>query len=166
MPKKSSSAPVAPENTKYLDRLIEALTLLCGGKVPPREMVHAWESSDDEELQSWAACNTTLPWAMGIGTIEAAQVLADNPEEGMGHELRYEAYPGPEQEPAPRTEAADLVERVTEVFGDDWSLRLTPGGTGDLTVPGGLSYFNSSEDLDDLLANPNEDAADPASPAQ
>jgi hypothetical protein len=163
MPTKTARAPT---NTKYLDRLIEALTLLCGGTVPPREMVLAWETDDSEELQDWAACNTKLPWAMGIGTIEAAQVMADNPEEGMGHELRDEAFPRPERIPAQRTEAADLVERVTEVFGDDWNLSLTAGGHGDITANGGMTYFNCGQDLDDLLANPNEDAADSATPSE
>lgn len=164
MPKKTAAAR-APVNTKYLDRVIEALTLLCGGNEPPREMVHEWETGEGEDLQDWAANHTKLPWAQGIGTIEAAQVLADNPEEGMGHQLRDEAYPSPYPD-SPDTFATDLTERITEVFGDDWSLRLVSGGHGDLTANGGLSYFNCSQDLDDLLANPNDDAAEPASPAE
>jgi hypothetical protein len=164
MPKKT--APV-PENTKYLDRLIEALTLLCGGTEPPREMVHEWERGSGEELQDWAANNTKIRWAQGIGTIEAAQVMADTPEEGQGHELRRDAYPSQygEQDDPPNTVAKDLADRITEVFGDDWNLRMIAGGSGDLTVPGGQAYFNCGQGLDDLLANPSENDSDAAVPA-
>lgn len=150
MVKKAASAS-APQNTKYLDRFIEALTLLCGGNQPPREMAHEWETGVGEDLQDWAASHTKLPWAQGIGTIEAAQLMADTPEEGMGHELRDDAYPSPYPD-APDTFATDLTERITEVFGDDWTLRLLPGGHGDIMVPGGMSYFNCSQDLDEMLA--------------
>lgn len=149
MSKKSAPAPV-PVDTKYIDRLIEALTLLCGGKEPPRSLVHEWETNESEGLQDWAACNTKLPWAMGIGTIEAAQVMADNPEEGQGHELRAEAYPAPHAVVS-NTVANELAERISEVFGDDWNLRMSSSGSGDLLVPGGMSYFDSSRGLDIIL---------------
>lgn len=74
-----------PGATTYLDRFVDALGLLCRSK-PSKTVCKQWLSGESEELQSWAVSNARIYWQMGIGTIEAAQHLADNPEEGEGHE--------------------------------------------------------------------------------
>jgi len=82
----------------YVDRVLDALGLLCEGRKPPREMVEAWFMSDDHSLQDWAVCNAGVCWATGIGTIEAAIAMAETPEEGISngngkeHQTREEAF--------------------------------------------------------------------------
>ncbi|CAN7784384.1 hypothetical protein LJR175_008397 [Variovorax sp. LjRoot175] len=46
-----------------------------------------------DPLQAWAVDHAQVAWHTGIGTIEAAQVWADTPEEGVAHEDREDAYP-------------------------------------------------------------------------
>lgn len=87
------SKPSANGATRYLDRFIEALALLCGGAVPPRELAEQWELGTSEALQDWAVNHVAARWATGIGAIDAAQALANAPEEGIGHELPADAYP-------------------------------------------------------------------------
>lgn len=74
--------------TTYLERFIEVLGLLSRA-VPPREMCEAWLNDESEELQGWVASNARMDWMSGIGAIEAAQALADAPEESDAHEGYY-----------------------------------------------------------------------------
>jgi hypothetical protein len=76
--------------TRWIDRFTEAMTLLCGGNEPPRQIVLDWfdREKDSFELQEFALCNSPLSTAQGIGIIDAAMCIADQPEEGKGHELR------------------------------------------------------------------------------
>lgn len=74
-----------PGATVYIDRFVSALGLLCRSK-PPRELCEQWLSNESEELQSFAVSNARIYWMTGIGIIEAAQIMADNPEEGAAHE--------------------------------------------------------------------------------
>lgn len=87
----------APVPTTWMERFREAMALMCGGKMPPLGMCEQWvrnEQIDGEDpLQAWAVEHAQVAWHTGIGTIEAAQVWADNPEEGVEHETRGEAYP-------------------------------------------------------------------------
>jgi hypothetical protein len=146
-----AARPALSRNTLYIDRVVEALTLLCGGKAPARELVVAWEENTSEELQSWAVCNVAAPWGTGIGTIEAAQVMADTPEEGMDHQYRDDAYPrGVDLTERRDTSAVDLSERITAVYGDNWSLQVNGDGTGSLTA-GVTDYFSFIGQLDDLI---------------
>jgi hypothetical protein len=142
--------PALSTNTRYIDRVVEALTLLCAGAIPPREMVVAWEDDSSEELQSWAINHVATPWGTGIGTIEAAQTMADTPEEGMGHEYREDAFPREAALAHRDTSAADLSERITAAYGDDWSLSVSNGGNGSLTTDD-THYFNFIGELDDLI---------------
>jgi hypothetical protein len=73
--------------TTYLQRLGDAMQLLCSGHRPPDAVLRAWvdRTQDDFELQFWAA--TYGPeWAQGIVLIDAAQLLAETPAEDEGHQ--------------------------------------------------------------------------------
>jgi len=139
---KTSRAKPAPAPTKtgYVDRFLESLALLCGGKTPPRQLVIDWETDEGEELQDWAACNAAVPWATGIGTIEAAQAMASTPEEGMDHELREDAFPREPSVPV-TTCTADFMREMSAAFGQEWDLQLSADGFGNLDLPDGKVYF-------------------------
>lgn len=82
--------------TTYAQRFTEAVALLCR-EPPPADMVAGWidRASDDHRLQDWA-CERAPAWAQGIGLLDAAHVMADQPTEGVDHE------PAPQQAtPAP-----------------------------------------------------------------
>jgi hypothetical protein len=80
--------------TTFMKRFGDALQLLCAGKRPPDEMLLAWfdRSNEDNRLQIF--CSEHGPsWAQGIGMIDAAIVMADQPTEiltpgGRDHERR------------------------------------------------------------------------------
>lgn len=61
-------------------RLGDAMQLLCGGKRPPDDMVQQWLDNTSESLQEFAASNGPA-WAQGIGLIDAAMVMVDQPTE-------------------------------------------------------------------------------------
>jgi hypothetical protein len=77
--------------TKWIDRFAQALTLLCG-EAPDMKLVWAWYNNSEDPkllgLQDWAANKSKLKWSMGISVLEAAELLADHPEEGKGHARR------------------------------------------------------------------------------
>lgn len=100
-----------PGATAYIDRFVDALGLLCRSK-PPKAMCEQWLKGENEELQSWAVSNARIYWQMGIGTIEAAQHLADNPEEGEGHEGFTSDYAVPA--PSPADERAAMLAWAVE----------------------------------------------------
>lgn len=72
--------------TTYAQRFTEAVALLCR-EIPPADMVAGWidRASDDHRLQDWA-CERAPAWAQGIGLLDAAHVMADQPTEGVDHE--------------------------------------------------------------------------------
>lgn len=148
--KKPGATPVACTNTRYVDRMVDALALLCGGVRPPKELVVAWEENTSEELQTWAVCHAAAPWATGIGTIEAAQTLAATPEEGMEHQDRVAAFPDTRATCGP-TPASELLDRIDSAVGDDWNLAIANGGQGSLSTSDGIIYFNSASQLDDAV---------------
>ncbi|WP_186269853.1 VRR-NUC domain-containing protein [Burkholderia gladioli] len=80
-----------PGTTTYIERFIDAMGLLCRGK-PDRAMCEQWLNHDNDDLQAWAINNIRIHWQMGISTIEAAQYLADLPEEGENHEGSTKDY--------------------------------------------------------------------------
>lgn len=73
-----------PTPTTWEQRFSDALALLCGER-PAESMVSTWLAHENEDLQAWALNHCPLPWCMGIAVIEAAEYLADQPEEGVGH---------------------------------------------------------------------------------
>lgn len=86
--------------TTYLGRFRDALTLMCGAE-PPLKMCEDWESNTQvdgvDQLQDWVISQPAVPaWAMGIVTIEAAQIWALSPVESEGH-LDKGEDPSPEQ---------------------------------------------------------------------
>ena len=86
------AAPVHGEVTTYAERFTHAVAVLCGAQ-PPADMVAEWIANIDvngeHRLQSWVLCQAATPsWAQGIVVLDAAHVLANDPEEGVGHEDR------------------------------------------------------------------------------
>ena len=75
--------------TTKVERFRDVLMVLCGGVAPDVSLCENWYVENDDEshiaLQEWAMNNTVVGWAQGIGVIEAAMTLADNPIEGAGH---------------------------------------------------------------------------------
>jgi hypothetical protein len=85
-------APVHGEATTYAERFTHAVAVLCGAQ-PPADMVAEWIANIDvngeHRLQSWVLSQAATPsWAQGIVVLDAAHVLANDPEEGMEHEDR------------------------------------------------------------------------------
>ena len=74
--------------TTYLRRIGDAIELLCSGNRASDEIISAWldTSLDDFRLQEFA-CEHGPSWSQGIAVIDAATVLADQPTEGVEHEL-------------------------------------------------------------------------------
>jgi hypothetical protein len=71
------------------ERFAEALELLCGEK-PPADLAAKWLAWDEshvdvgaDTLQDWAASHAKLPWLMGITICEAAEAMADEPDENL-----------------------------------------------------------------------------------
>ena len=65
-------------STTYLQRLGDAMALLCSGNRPSDEMLGAWlnECEGDFRLQEFA-CEHGPAWSQGIVLIDAASLLAD-----------------------------------------------------------------------------------------
>lgn len=83
-------APVQRKATTYAERFTHVVSVLCGAQ-PPADMVAEWlantEVNGEHRLQSWVLCQAATPfWAQGIVVLDAAHVLANEPEEGEGHE--------------------------------------------------------------------------------
>ncbi|HDR9106057.1 TPA: hypothetical protein QDB04_002914 [Burkholderia vietnamiensis] len=86
------------EDTGYLDRFVDALELLCIAR-PDRDLCEQWlrHAPGSERLQDWTVDHVRANWGTGIGAIEAAEVMAESPEEGAGHEgYRSDFVPEPE----------------------------------------------------------------------
>ena len=77
--------------TTLHQRMSDAVALLCAGRRPSDEAVRRWLDGTGEELQSFAACNGPS-WAQGIGLLDAARVMADQPTEGAEHEGMLRDY--------------------------------------------------------------------------
>lgn len=73
--------------TTYVQRMGDAMALLCHGHRPPNEMIAAWldPAQEDDRLQSFA-CDHGPDWAQGIVVIDAARILAETPVEGVDNE--------------------------------------------------------------------------------
>jgi hypothetical protein len=78
--------------TTYEERFGDAIYLLVGGKFPPKDLLEDWiegvEWSKKESLQDWVGSHMggVIWWAQAIAVLDAAHVLASQPEEGEGHE--------------------------------------------------------------------------------
>lgn len=102
----------------YAQRLTDVIALLCR-EVPPAELVAAWinRGSGDHRLQEWA-CERAPSWAQGIGLLDAAHVMADQPEEGVEHE------------PAPKTDVRSILLDI--VPGDGSGAEVYARSVGDV----------------------------------
>jgi hypothetical protein len=103
--------------TTYTERFTHAVAVLCGAQ-PPADMVAEWIANIDvngeHRLQSWVLSQAATPsWAQGIVVLDAAHVLANDPEEGEGHEDRPPAQPAPSQYGSPELQAL-VVARAIE----------------------------------------------------
>lgn len=76
-----------PGATEWINRFVKALAMLCRAE-PPRQLCVEWTLNKNDDLQQWVCANVGVYWATGIGTIEAAEHMADMPEEGVSHKLR------------------------------------------------------------------------------
>lgn len=95
----TSSSGGAP--LSFLARFGDALQLLCCGHRPSDELVVAWlTDSDDHRLQDFAAVHGPS-WAQGLGLIDAAEVAASQPEEGVEHEMKEDWLAAREAKAAP-----------------------------------------------------------------
>lgn len=76
------------EPTTHLKRFGDAMQLLCNGRRPPDSMLLAWQDKDADsiDLQEFAIAHGPA-WAQGIGVIDAALVLVEQPTEGVDHEM-------------------------------------------------------------------------------
>lgn len=77
------------ELPKLAARVSQALALLCD-EAPPMDLVQLWLDYDEsfvetgaDNLQDWAATHSRLNWFMGITVIEAAILLAEEPDENL-----------------------------------------------------------------------------------
>ena len=80
--------------TTHKERFINAVTQLTG-RIPPESMVDEWlgnvEVNGAHRLQDWvgeAALPGNVGWAQNIAILDAAEVLAEQPIEGDGHQYR------------------------------------------------------------------------------
>jgi hypothetical protein len=75
--------------TTYLERLGDALELLCVGNRPNDELIIRYldNNFDGYELQEFCITHCPLVWSQGIVVIDAAMVLANSPGEGVEHEI-------------------------------------------------------------------------------
>lgn len=78
-----------PAIVPYSARFREALGVLCTD-TPALTMCRAWLESDDESLQEWVLNHARLEWAQGIGIIDAARVMANQPDEGRAELVSHE----------------------------------------------------------------------------
>ncbi len=90
---KPKNRPTAYEGLGAQERFVMAVSFLVG-KAPPDQYVVDWLEGNETkhgtwELQNWVGENIpdSLGWAQAIAILDAAEALAQNPEEGMGHEL-------------------------------------------------------------------------------
>lgn len=106
------TAPAVPADlegpTTYAARFTDAVALLCK-KAPPADMVAGWlAGGDDHRLQEFAIEHGPA-WAQGIGLLDAAHIMAEQPTEGVEHEA------APKPEPAvdgTELHGLDTAERV------------------------------------------------------
>lgn len=75
------------ENSGYLVRFADALEILCTAR-PDLALCEQWlrNTPEGEQLQAWAVDHMRANWGTGLGVLDAAEVMAESPEEGMHHD--------------------------------------------------------------------------------
>lgn len=76
--------------TTWEERFSQAISVMCQGRIPPHDLIQKWiDNVEDNQLtlQDWifGEGKTSFHWAQAIVIIDAAQILADSPEEGCDH---------------------------------------------------------------------------------
>ena len=77
-------------NTTFSDRFSDAVEILCGAK-PPQKLVTAWLRDEDiyPNLQNWILGQKIPIWAQGIVLLDAAELMASTPVEGVGYGVHF-----------------------------------------------------------------------------
>ncbi len=95
-PDEGHAAPVDPaalkkelavSATTYRQRFVDAVILLCKGKVPPREYFDDFFNGGDGVALRNFALRYGPPWCQGSALLDAASVIALRPR-GEGHQIR------------------------------------------------------------------------------
>jgi hypothetical protein len=95
----------------YVRRLGDVIQLLCGGQRPDDKTVADYLDRDQDSLDLQDFCAAHGPaWAQGIAVIDAAYLLADQPTEGVDHEMREDAAPSQPVADHPDTARLDWIE--------------------------------------------------------
>ncbi|SFB22884.1 hypothetical protein [Delftia tsuruhatensis] len=129
----AAPAAVAPQGeewrrpTTYLKRFGDAIALLCHGRRPEDQVLSSWLDGTSDVLQQFAVDNGPA-WAQGIGLIDAATIAADQPTEGVAHEMRAAAAPALEAPAAP--ESAPWCPDVCPITGRPFFMWITHHETG------------------------------------
>ena len=95
--------------TTALHRMTEAVTLLCNGRRPPDALVSGWLDGSDDGLQDFAADNGPA-WSQGIGLLDAARIMAEQPTEGVDHQ----------EMPAAPAQQEPTDEQIDELIENPW----------------------------------------------
>ena len=129
----AAPAAVAPQGeewrrpTTYLKRFGDAIALLCHGRRPEDQVLSSWLDGTSDVLQQFAVDNGPA-WAQGIGLIDAATIAADQPTEGVAHEMRAAAAPALEAPAAP--ESAPWCPDVCPITGRPFFMWIDHWQTG------------------------------------
>lgn len=83
--------------TTHLQRFGDAMQLLCGGVRPSDTLLADWMADDSHGWLQEFAIEHGPAWSQGIGLIDAAQLMADQPTEGVDHERIDKDATQPEQ---------------------------------------------------------------------
>lgn len=126
--------------TTYKERFATAVATIVG-KIPPAKLVDEWldnvEVDGAHRLQHWVGLNLprAIDWAQCIVVLDAAHVLAADPEEGADHEPWQDPNaPAPSAElPDHDLEELPLAIAHAETLAD--ALDATVGALDHLAVP-------------------------------
>ncbi|MFC4924618.1 hypothetical protein [Delftia deserti] len=103
--------------TTYLQRFGDAIALLCHGRRPDDLVLSSWLDGSSFVLQQFAIDNGPA-WAQGIGLIDAATIAADQPTEGVAHEMRADR---PAAVAGPAIDRAATLAAIDDLSEPSWT---------------------------------------------
>ncbi|MFC4924755.1 hypothetical protein [Delftia deserti] len=103
--------------TTYLQRFGDAIALLCHGRRPDDLVLTSWLDGTSDVLQQFAIDNGPA-WAQGIGLIDAATIAADQPTEGVAHEMRADR---PAAVAGPAIDRAATLAAIDDLSEPSWT---------------------------------------------
>jgi len=116
---------VPRSQSEFINRFARALSafLTADGVPIPVDMVVDWFTNSDDDLQDYVASNLAPPylWMQAIQVIDAATLLAENPEEGCDHKdnpWRKVQVAGPGLVADLLADRADVERRVQDLYWD------------------------------------------------